>query len=91
MTTLNVTKAVRSFSEYIDRVRYKNESFLLVKGKKPVAELRPVLTGRRLEDLVETIESLPSLDESAVDGFASDLKDIRSSTNNEEVRDPWAS
>ena len=37
---LTVTEAVRNFSEYVSRVAYRHETFVLRKGKKSVAELR---------------------------------------------------
>jgi len=58
---LTVTEIVRHFSDYISRVPYRNESFILCKGKKPVAELRPLSKGRRLGDLPTMLASLPHL------------------------------
>ena len=47
-TTLSVTEMVRGFSDYVNRVAYRGERFILVKGRKPVAELRPLPAGRLL-------------------------------------------
>ena len=44
-TTLSVTEMVRGFSDYVNRVMYRRERFILFKGSKPVAELRPVAYG----------------------------------------------
>ena len=49
--TLSVTEAARHFAEYINRVLYRGESFILVRGNKPIAELRPLPTGRQLAEL----------------------------------------
>ena len=46
--TLSVTEAPRHFAEYINRVVYRGESFVLVRGNTPIAELRPLPAGRRL-------------------------------------------
>jgi prevent-host-death family protein len=35
--TLTVTEMSRKLAEYIDRVRYRRERFILTKGNKPVA------------------------------------------------------
>lgn len=35
--TLSVTEVARHFAEYIDRVSYRGESFVLARGNKPVA------------------------------------------------------
>lgn len=40
---LVVSEAVRNFADYINRVAYRGESFTLVRGNKPVAELAPVV------------------------------------------------
>ena len=45
---LTVTEVVRNFSDYISRVAYQRESFILCKGKQPMAELRPLPTGKQL-------------------------------------------
>jgi antitoxin (DNA-binding transcriptional repressor) of toxin-antitoxin stability system len=42
--TLSVTEAARHFAEYINRVVYRSEAFVLVRGNKPIAELRPLPT-----------------------------------------------
>lgn len=35
--TLTVTEVVRHFADYVNRVVYRRESFVLVRGNKPVA------------------------------------------------------
>jgi antitoxin (DNA-binding transcriptional repressor) of toxin-antitoxin stability system len=42
--TLSVTEAARHFAEYINRVVYRGEPFVFVRGTKPIAELRPLPT-----------------------------------------------
>ncbi|MBN1425712.1 antitoxin [Candidatus Fermentibacteria bacterium] len=86
---LTVTEVVRSFSEYIGRVAYRGESFLLHKGKKPVAELRPIPSGRRLGDLPSILGSLPHLSETAAAAFANDVDSARQELAHAEARDPW--
>jgi prevent-host-death family protein len=53
-TTISVTEAARNFADCINRVRYQNVSFVLVKNGKPVARLSPetekVCTGRELAE-----------------------------------------
>ena len=56
-----VTEVVRNFADYINRVAYRGERFLLERGGKVVAELRPVPEGRRLGDLPGILDSLPHL------------------------------
>ena len=68
--TITVTDAVRHFSDYVSRVVYRHESFVLCKGKKPVAELRPLPSGRRLGDLPGILRSLPRLSKTDAAAFA---------------------
>ena len=88
---LTVTEAVRHFSNYVTRVAYRNESFVLYKGKKPVAELRPVPSGRRLGDLPAILRSLPHLSRNDAAAFAEDVDLARRSLAAGELRDPWVS
>jgi antitoxin (DNA-binding transcriptional repressor) of toxin-antitoxin stability system len=88
---LTVTEAVRHFSDYVSRVAYRNESFVLRKGKKAVAELRPVPSGRRLGDLPSILRSLPHLSKSDVESFARDVEVARPKAATTELRNPWES
>jgi antitoxin (DNA-binding transcriptional repressor) of toxin-antitoxin stability system len=88
---LTVTEAVRHFSDYISRVAYRHETFVLCKGKKPVAELRPVPRGRRLGDLPAVVRSLPHLSRADADAFADDIEASRAAVAAADLRDPWAS
>ena len=91
MTGITVTEAVRHFSDYISRVAYRHESFVLCKGSKPVAELRPVPEGRRLGDLPGILRSLPHLSKGDSAAFAQDVEASRDTLASDELRDPWAS
>lgn len=59
--SVSVTEVARHFAEYINRVYFRGESFVLVRGNKPVAELRPVPARKRLVDLPALLASLPHL------------------------------
>lgn len=86
-----VSEAVRNFADYINRVAYRGESFTLFRGNKPVAELSPVVSGRRLGDLPYLLASLPPLGEADARRFADDLSDARSELPGAPFRDPWES
>lgn len=88
---LTVTEAVRHFSDYVSRVVYRHESFVLCKGKKPVAELRPLPSGRRLGDLPGILRSLPHLSKKDAAAFAEDIETTRIALAADKLRDPWAS
>jgi antitoxin (DNA-binding transcriptional repressor) of toxin-antitoxin stability system len=89
--TLSVTEAARHFAEYINRVVYRGESFVLVRGNKPIAELRPLPAGRRLAELPALLASLPHLSATDAAQLADDLMAAREVLAREEVRDPWPS
>lgn len=89
--TRSVTEIARHFADYINRVVYRGERFVLVRGNKPVAELGPLPAGKRLGELPELLRSLPRLSEDEAAEFADDLAAARSVLSSVEVRDPWES
>ncbi len=89
--TLSVTEVARHFTEYINRVAYRGECFLLVRGNKPVAELRPLPAGKRLAELPALLASLPHLSPAEATQFADDLTAAREALARAEVHDPWRS
>ena len=91
MNTLTVTEVARHFSDYVGRVAYRNETFVLCKGRKRVAELRPVPSGRRLGDLPSILRSLPHLSRRDAAAFGSDVAEARDALAVAELRDPWES
>jgi len=67
---ISATDAARRFSEVLNRVRYRNETFVVKRGGEPVCEIVPVrnatCTGR---DLVELLRSLPHPDKEYLDAI----------------------
>ena len=61
---MSATEAARNFSELLNRVRYRGESFIIERSGVSIGELRPAapprLTGA---DLVALLRSLPAVDE----------------------------
>lgn len=88
---LTVTEAARHFSEYISRVAYRHETFVLRKGSKAVAELRPLPSGRRLGDLPSILRAVPHLGDADANTFAEEVDAARKAVADEKLRDPWAS
>lgn len=82
-------QVARNFAEYLNRVAFRGEHFILRRGSRPVAELRPAMTGRRLGDLPGLLASLPRLSEQDADGFARELNQARTELEGQELRDPW--
>lgn len=91
--SLTVTEAVRNFSDYISRVAYRHESFVLYKGKKPMAELRPIPVESKstLKDLPDIFRKIPRLTEEEAKAFADDIEAARRALPRGGLRDPWAS
>lgn len=61
---ISATEAVRSFSELMNRVHYRGESFVVERGGKPICEIIPAAPPRfRGSDLANLLRSLPKPDE----------------------------
>ena len=88
---MTVTQVARHFADYVNRVAYRRESFTLVRGKKPLAELRPLPAGKRLSELPALFASLPRLSSSEAADFAADLSSAQAELAHAEVRDAWQS
>jgi antitoxin (DNA-binding transcriptional repressor) of toxin-antitoxin stability system len=89
--TLTVTEVARHFAEYINRVAYRGECFVLVRGNKPMAELRPLPAGKKLAELPALFASLPHLSVTEAGQLADDLTAAREALARAEVHDPWRS
>lgn len=76
--TVSATQAVRKFSEILNSVRYRGESYTIVRGGKPIASISPVdpFTKKRLlSELKEMVKDIPRLGAEA-DRFGRDLRNI---------------
>ena len=79
------TEASRNFSEILNLVRYRGESFLVERGGEPICEIRPVapppFTGA---DVVALLRSLPPVDEDY-------LTEVEALTRNQPLlpESPW--
>jgi antitoxin (DNA-binding transcriptional repressor) of toxin-antitoxin stability system len=86
-----VTEVARNFAEYINRVVFHGERFVLVRGRRAVAELRPVPGGRRLGELPALLASLPRLTPDEVDALERDWSEARNELRSLVPGDPWES
>ncbi|HEX8395578.1 MAG TPA: hypothetical protein VF665_24715 [Longimicrobium sp.] len=73
----SVTEVARNFAEYVNRVAFRGEHFVLMRGGRAVAELRPVSIGMRLGDLPGLLASLPRLSSDDAAAFGDDLDTAR--------------
>ena len=61
---LSATEVSRNFSEILNCVRYRGESFIIERGGEPICEIRPVAPPRfTVTDLAELLSGLPPIDE----------------------------
>ena len=67
--TATVTEVSRHFSEYINRVAYANDTYILLRGGKALAELKPCGTTKTMADLPTILTSLPKLAEEDLEHF----------------------
>ncbi len=88
---LTVTEIARHFADYLNRVVYRGECFVLVRSNKPIAELRLLPAGKRLAELPALLASLPHLSATEATQFADDLAAAQKVLTRSEVQDPWAS
>ena len=86
-----VTDVARNFSEFINRVVHRGEGFVLTRGGRAVAELRPVPQGRKLSELPAILASLPRLGEDEAASFAADIDAARAELAEAPDYDPWES
>jgi antitoxin (DNA-binding transcriptional repressor) of toxin-antitoxin stability system len=91
MSDVTVTQVARHFADYVNRVAYRRESFTLVRGNKPLAELRPLPQGKLLSELPALFASLPRLSCEEADAFADDVAVAQDELTSSEVRDAWQS
>lgn len=76
--SVSITDASRHFSDFINRVAYRQESFFLLRGKRPVAELRPVAAGRRVAEAASLLAAQPVLAPQEARALLRDLEKARS-------------
>ena len=91
MSDVTVTQVARHFADYVNRVAYRHESFTLVRGNKPLAELRPLPQGKLLSELPALFASLPRLSSEEATDFAGDMASAQDELATAEVRDAWQS
>src|ERR671922_1278841 len=69
--SISATAAARSFSELLDRISYRGESFVIERGGEPVCEMTHVKPVRFSgADLLSLLNSLPKPDSEYWDALA---------------------
>lgn len=75
---VSATEAVRKFSEILNSIKYRGESYTIIRGGKPVASICPVevsIKERYLGEFKELMKNLPRLGPEA-EKFEKDVKEI---------------
>jgi len=75
---IKATDAVRAFSEILNSVKYRHESYTILRGGKPAAALVPIDTvpfQKKLGDLPDFIKSLPKLGDD-LECFMRDIEEV---------------
>ena len=87
--TLTVTEMSRKFADYMNRVKYHGESFILTKGNEPFAEIRPLPKGITGAEFLRIMNSKPRLTPEEAEAFAKEVYEGIEAMNKMPVRDPW--
>jgi prevent-host-death family protein len=78
MKTVNATEVARSFSEVLDGVEHRHQTYVVTRGGKPIARITPVPSANGLE-----VKRLLR-DQTSDATWASDLATLRASLTPEE-------
>jgi antitoxin (DNA-binding transcriptional repressor) of toxin-antitoxin stability system len=83
---ISSTEAVRNFGDCLARIKYRNDTLVITKSNKPVAELRPIVAEPHgtLEDFLRLWSRDP--DDAT---FADDLE--RANSKELPILNPWGS
>ena len=75
-TSVSATDAARNFSELLNRVHYKRQTFVVERGGQAVCEIRPAYehTGFKVADLVRLLASLPDVPTEYLDAVEEHIK-----------------
>ena len=88
--TISATDAVRTFSELLNAIKYKGESYTIIRGGKPAATIGPAeksTGGRTLRELAVILKKMPSLEDD--DTFAADVEAVINNQPSTPERVPW--
>ncbi len=75
---ISATRAVRDFSELLNTIKFKGTHYIIERGGKPIASMKPIHEEkdfRRLGELKVLLKSLPRLGDE-LDDFAADIEKV---------------
>ncbi len=76
--TIKATEAARRFSEVLNRVKFRGNHYIIVRGGKPVASIGPVEILQKehtLGELKGLLEKIPGLGDEAV-VYEADMREV---------------
>lgn len=88
---ISATRAVRDFSEVLNTIKFKGIHYIIERGGKPVASMKPIDEKTDLKTLGELsalLKKLPRLNEE-LNAFSEDLEDIRKDQPPIAMEDLW--
>jgi antitoxin (DNA-binding transcriptional repressor) of toxin-antitoxin stability system len=88
---LSITEVARNLSDIINRVAYRGEDFLLTRGNKVVAELRPAPKVLTLKELPALMKRLPALSPQELSALEDEIAAERAFSSAHGGFDPWES
>ncbi len=74
---VSITEAARNFSDFVNRVAYRGESFFLIRGKRRVASLKPANAVVSVSELQQALLDLPALEAQERTRWLEDLNQLR--------------
>lgn len=85
-TKVSATEAVRTFSDLLNRIRYRGEEFIVERAGEPVCRMTPAGPAKTLtfRDLASLLREIPKPDA----GYASDVRRAARSQGRP-PRSPW--
>lgn len=86
--TITLTEMHRSLADIMNQVDYRRKSFIIKRGNKEIAELRPVTKGIAGAELLEFWKNGPHLSPEDAEAFAEDYYAMKASERVEDY-DPW--
>jgi antitoxin (DNA-binding transcriptional repressor) of toxin-antitoxin stability system len=89
VTEITATEAARNLAEYLNRVAFRGERFIIRRGKKVVAELRPPVKLTTGEELAKAWSQMPHLSPQEAEEFARDVEASRAWLNSAVIENPW--
>jgi hypothetical protein len=88
---ISATRAVRDFSEVLNKIKFKGVHYIIERGGKPIASMKSVdekIEFMTLGELQTLLKKLPRLDEE-LDAFAADIEDISRNQPLMSTEDLW--